>query len=118
MNIFRKFRASLQLREAIRKAEEAHRRYGQRFYVMPTFNGSGKLVIMDRKNFRRLKQKHYISSKAQIADLRAECFYFTHDRAGNYLTEADRVRKVCQFFAWVDADRRAGMERKKSSIHP
>ena len=105
MNIFRKLLASLQLREAIKQAEKAHRRFGHRFYVMPTFNGSGKLVIMDRKNFRGLKQKHYISNQARVADLRNECFYFTEDRAGNYLSEADRRRKVRQFFAWVKASR-------------
>lgn len=113
MNIFRKFLASLQLREAIKKAEEAHRCYGHRFYVMPTFNGSGKLVIMDRKNFRGLKQKHYINQAARVSDLRTECFYFTDDRAGNYLSAADRDRKVRQFFAWVEADRKARKERKR-----
>lgn len=116
MNIFRKFRASLQLREAIRKAEEACRCHGHRFYVMPTFNGSGKLVIMDRKNFRLLRQKHYISDRANISDLRNECFYFTHDRAGNYLSESDRRRKLQQFFSWVEADRKARKERRNGKV--
>lgn len=107
MNIFHKFYASMKLREAIRKAEEAHSRFGQRFYVMPTFNGSGKLVIMDRSNFRRLKQKRYISDRAHVADLHAECFYCTSDRAGNCLSEEDRRHKVLQYFYWVEADRKA-----------
>lgn len=118
MNIFRKFIASLQLREAIRQAEEAHRRFGHRFYVMPTFNGSGKLMIMDRKNFRGLKQKHYISNQARVADLRAECFHFTADRGGNYLSAADRRRKVKQFLAWTEADRKARKEHRKAKNRP
>lgn len=102
MNIFRKFIASLQLRQAILKAEDAHRRFGHRFYVMPTFNGSGKLVIMDRKNFRGLKHKHYINQQARVMDLQNECFYFTPDRGGNCISAADFDHKRCQFFAWRD----------------
>ncbi len=48
MNIFKKIRASLRLREAVRQADKAHRENGQRYYVMPTSGVSGQLVIMDR----------------------------------------------------------------------
>ena len=114
MNIFRKFRASLQLRGAIRQAETAHHRFGHRFYVMPTFNGSGKLVILDRKNFRDLRLKHYIACHAKVADLLAESFYFTPDRAGNYLSDPDRRQKLRLFFAWADAQHNARRSHKKS----
>lgn len=35
MNIFRKIRASLRLREAVRQADEKHKETGERYYVMP-----------------------------------------------------------------------------------
>ena len=34
MNIFRKIRASLRLREAVRQADEKHKETGERYYVM------------------------------------------------------------------------------------
>jgi hypothetical protein len=37
MNIYTKFVARLQLDKAIREAEEAHAKDGDRYYVMPTF---------------------------------------------------------------------------------
>ena len=57
MNIFRKIRASLRLREAVRQADEKHKETGERYYVMPAGGKKGQLIIMDRKNFRKLKQK-------------------------------------------------------------
>ena len=75
MNIFKKIRASLRLREAVRQADKAHRENGQRYYVMPTSGVSGQLVIMDRNNFRKLKQKHYINHNTFVRDLEFECFY-------------------------------------------
>ena len=33
MNIFRKIRASLRLREAVRQADEKHKETGERYYV-------------------------------------------------------------------------------------
>ena len=70
MNIFKRIRASLRLHEAIRQAEKAHQENGGRYYVMPTSGVSGQLVIMDRNNFRKLKQKHYINyntSKSSVS---------------------------------------------------
>lgn len=100
--------ASLRLREAIRIAEEAHCRDGNRYYVMPQHGSSGKkLIIMDRRNFRRLKMKHYIGRDARVFDMLRECFYFTGNRADDQrLPPDDRKRKILQYFAWVDADRK------------
>lgn len=53
MNIFRKIRASLRLREAVRQADEKHKETGERYYVMPAGGKKGQLIIMDRKNFRK-----------------------------------------------------------------
>lgn len=115
MNILQKFFASLRLREAIKMADKTHRQTGQRYYVMPQHHSGGrKLIVMDRYNFRRLKMKHYIHRDARVFDLVRECFYCTGYRDGNQaLAPADRKKKVNQYFAWVEADRRATKHPKK-----
>ena len=82
MNIFRKIKASLRYKEAVRKAEKAHTETGERYYVLPMGNES-KLMIMDRKNFRKLKFKGYMSRDLHITNLEKECFYCTSYRNGN-----------------------------------
>lgn len=116
MNIFRKLKASLRLREAIRMADKAHSQTGQRYYVMPQHHSGGrKLIVMDRYNFRRLKLKHYIHSEARVFDLVRECFYCTGYRDGKQFLSPDaRKHKITQYFAWVDADRRATKQRRKN----
>lgn len=102
MNIFRRFKNYLQLREAVRQADKAHAENGDRYYVMPSKDG--KLIIMDRKNFRKLKQKGYISRKANVNDLVSESFYFTsYANGGGYLPEPYRVAKVKSYFSWCEA---------------
>ncbi|WP_290456921.1 hypothetical protein [Muribaculum intestinale] len=116
MNIFRRFKASLRLREAIKMADKAHQETGKRYYVMPQHGSGGKkLVVMDRYNFRRLKMKHYIHREARVFDLVRECFYCTSYSDGNqFLSPADRKKKVMQYFAWVEADRKATKQRRRN----
>jgi hypothetical protein len=118
MNIFSKFKATLRLRKAIQLADAAHARDGHRYYVMPSFNSGGKLLVMDRKNFRQLKLKHYISTKAHVSDLVSESFYFTPYADGNqYLAEADRKKKANQYFAWLEAERKyKKLKRSKKNV--
>lgn len=104
MNIFKKFRASLRLREAVRKADEAHSENGQRYYVMPTSGVSGQLVIMDRNNFRKLKHKHYINYNTFVRDLEVECFYCTPYRNGAGELHPDVIAKKRKlYFSWLEA---------------
>ena len=116
MNIFRKLKASIRLREAIKMADKAHQQTGHRYYVMPQHGSYGKkLVVMDRYNFRRLKMKHYIQREARVFDLVRECFYCTGYRDGNQsLSPEDRKKKVIQYFAWVEADRKATKQKRKA----
>ena len=116
MNIFRKLKASLRLREAIKMADKAHQQTGHRYYVMPQHGSYGKkLVVMDRYNVRRLKMKHYIQREARVFDLVRECFYCTGYRDGNQsLSPEDRKKKVIQYFAWVEADRKATKQKRKA----
>lgn len=103
MNIFKKIRASLRLREAMRQADNAHRMNGHRYYVMPTTGTSAQLVIMDRNNFRKLKQKRYLPSKALVRDLERECFYCTPYRNGSgELSAEEAEKKYKQYFAWLE----------------
>lgn len=117
MNIFSKFLASLRLREAIKMADNAHRRTGHRFYVMPQHGSRGKkLVVLDRRNFRRLKMKHYIGRDARVFDLVRECFYCTGYKDGSqFLSPSDRKKKVIQYFDWITADRLAYKQARKAA---
>ena len=104
INIFKRFRAALRLKEAIRQAEKAHQVNGQRYYVMPTSGTSGQLIIMDRANFRKLKQKRYINRSTFVSDLEQECFYCTAYRNGTgKLSSSDIQAKRQQYYSWLTA---------------
>lgn len=75
MNIFKKFKAYLRFREAIRQADKAHADTNQRHYVLPS--PEGMLIIMNRKNFRGLKRKGYIDRRAYVLGLERGCLYCT-----------------------------------------
>lgn len=114
MNLFQKFFAYLRLREAVIRADRAYHQTGTRHYVMPSFGGDRKLLVIDRSNFRILKRKGYINQKAMTHDMMLESFYFTPHRDGSgWLTEKDRRVKVRQFFSWYAAEIKAAKERKK-----
>lgn len=116
MNIFQQFFAYLRLREAVRKADEAYRLTRKRHYVLP---GPGRsLIVMDRKNFRILKRKGYISQKAVTADAMMESFYFTSQGDGSgFLSESARRHKVQQYFAWYASRLKEERIQKKKKRH-
>jgi hypothetical protein len=104
MNIFKKIKMSLRFQDAIRRANDAHKENNHRYYVMPIFNTDGHLVVMDRQNFRMLKQKGYISDKVKVNDLLRECFYCTpYSNGTGALDDYTLKLKRKQFFAWVDS---------------
>ena len=104
MNLFKRFRAALRLNEAIRQADKALQVNGHRYYVMPTSGTSGQLIIMDRANFRKLKQKGYINRSTFVNDLEQECFYCTYYRNGTgELSKRLRALKRQQYYSWLDA---------------
>lgn len=104
MNIFKKIRATLRLNEAVRQADKAHGENGNRYYVMPTSGTSGQLIIMDRNNFRKLKQKGYINNRTFVRDLEMECFYCTPYRNGTgVLSPAVVALKRKQYFSWLNS---------------
>ena len=75
MNIFKRIKYYFMWRKAISMAEDAHYATGLRYYVIPS--NDGKLMVIDRGNFRTLKHKGYIKSTATVHDLLSECFYHT-----------------------------------------
>ena len=118
MHIFQKLKASLRLREAVRKADEAHQQTGERYYVMPASADGCKLIIMDRFNFRKLKQKGYITRKAYVADIERECFYFTPYRNGTgAITPEIANLKRNQYFGWYAASINQSKNSKKNEVH-
>lgn len=118
MHIFQKLKASLRLREAVRKADEAHLETGERYYVMPASADDCKLIVMDRRNFRKLKQKGYITRKAYVADLERESFYFTPYRNGSCAISPEVAnQKRNQYFSWYAACINQPQNSKKNEVH-
>lgn len=117
MNLFQRFCAYLQLFAAVQSAEHQHSLTGQRFYVVPQMNtdGSRKLIVMCRKDFRGLKRKHYIDENANHRVLLTDSVYFTAaNRNGDgFLSERDRKAKAVQYFSWVDACINSQRRRRK-----
>lgn len=102
MNVFKKFKAYLRYREAVKKTDEAHAKTGERYYVMPS-SGKKTLLIMDRFNFRKLKHKGYINNKAFVADLERECFYATPYKDGSAEFSYIVINyKKQQYYNWYD----------------
>lgn len=115
MNIFRKIKAALCLREAIRQADEAHSKNGHRYYVMPTSGETGQLVIMDRDNFRKLKQKGYIGIRTFVSDLERECFYCTPYSNGSGELPADIIKqKRASYYSWLEVIRKIKKAKKEA----
>lgn len=118
LNIFVKMKAALRLVEAVRRANKTHESTGNRYYVMPTSGTSGKLIIMDRYNFRKLKQKHYINRNATQMNLEAECFYCTpYNNGTGKLSPKAKSLKRESYYSWVAAVRQLRkMEKTKSKV--
>lgn len=114
MNIFKRIKAVLALREAIRQADEKHLDGGGRIYVLG--GTDGKLIVTDKKNFRGLKRKGYIDKTATTLDALSECFYFTPFKNGDgYITNEVRNAKAREYMSWVEANHRLKKQLKKIS---
>ena len=93
----------LRYREAVEIADAAHEKDSDRYYVMPSMDG--KLIIVDRKNFRLLKRKGYISKTATMGSTITECFYFTPNIQRIPISEEWRRKKYDQYKKWCKAMR-------------
>ena len=115
MNIFKRFKDYLQLREAVRLADMAHEKDNDRYYVMPSEDG--KLIVMDRKNFRKLKQKHYISHEAKVIDLMWESFYYTPNKGNDFMPDIEFHFKLKKYYKWREDFRKAKKLEKYKAKH-
>lgn len=95
----KRFYYYLQLRAAVIQADKAHTTTGMRYYVMPALDG--RLIVFDRKNFRLLKQKHYISRQKKINDIERDCFYHTPCSNGSgAIFPRERKARAINYFIW------------------
>ena len=117
-NPFKQFVDYLRYREAVKKADKAHAKTGERYYVMPALVSEGspsgiKLLVMDRFNFRKLKQKGYINNRANVRDLVSECFYCTPYRNGDgYLDARGKRIKLSLYFSYCQTTRTLRKQKK------
>lgn len=119
MNVFQQFYAYLRIREAVRVADKAHKKTGRRYYVLPGENGT--VVVTDRKNFRGLRSKHYITGAMDVnmRDVARKCFYHTGYPDGTgYIASSVRREKMRQYYEWYEKSRRehrASVRAKRSA---
>lgn len=113
-NAFYQFFDYLRYRTAVNKANRSYEQTGERYYVMPQPGYDRKLIIMDRNNFRKLKQKGYINRNATQRDLLNECFYCTPYANGDgYLDARGQKIKLALYFSWCQAQRKLKKEKRK-----
>lgn len=102
----------LRYRRAVQMADDAHDKDGDRYYVMPTMEG--KLMVMDRKNFRNLKRKGYIHKDATMQNAIEECFYYTPKLSNmEPITPHIQQQKFNEYQQWCKAMRMINHFTKK-----
>ena len=112
INWYRYLRDYLRLRKAIQMADEQHAKDGDRYYVMPTTDGN--LLIVDRKNFRGMKRKHYIGKNVTLNDINRECFYHTpHANGTGAITPDERKARANSYYAWCSFQHSFNKNKKK-----
>lgn len=108
----------LRYRKAVQMADDAHAKDGDRYYVMPSNQkkqkGKPTLIVMDRKNFRKLRQKGYIDRRANMRDVVNECFYCTPYANGNgYLDAKGRKLKLALYFSYCKSRREIARQQRE-----
>ena len=102
INWYRYLRDYLRLRAAIQTADEQHAKDGDRYYVLPSTDG--KLLIIDRKDFKLLRRKHYIRQGTNLNDLRRCAFYYTPYPDGKDAITPDICRERADlYYQWCNA---------------
>lgn len=104
MNILRTIIGFFRLKVAVRNAEEAHRRSGERFYVIPSVN-KRQLVICNRRNFRIMRMKKYFHRDMVMRDVDDACIYYTaHRNDGSPMSRDERKRRAAGYYRWIAYD--------------
>lgn len=68
-------KADIQLKYAIKEAEEKYKKGNVRYYVIPNFNH--KLITCSRAEIRRYRTEGYFDHSAKMDNFKDECFYYT-----------------------------------------
>jgi hypothetical protein len=101
MNIFKRIKAAVRYRKAVKMADKAYRKTGVRKYVLPLDDKKKTLLVLDRYNMRIYKRKGYMSQKVSVLALEKECFYCTPYANGTGLLPKSVVDlKKKQYLAW------------------
>lgn len=73
--------ANRTFKKAVKTAEEAHAKLGERIYVVSSFSDISELVVLNRDTFRKMK-KMYNLRHTDLSSLMEGAWYYTADRAG------------------------------------
>lgn len=93
-------RANLRLEHAIKMADTAHERDGDRYFVMPDHRD--RLIIMRRKTMRKWRRHGIMSSDVKMDNMMCESFYFTPDRGESHgLSPAAREAKRLMYLEYA-----------------
>ena len=100
VNLIKRIKSELQFKKAVDEAEKAHEKNGGRFYVLP--NKNGKLLVLDRTNFRILKRKGYIKSNYNMNDVKRISFYYTSGQINdNMISDEEAALRKSFFLSWA-----------------
>lgn len=94
MKLFRRIKAEIAYRMAVRAANAGYERTGRTHYVMPT--ESGKLMIVTAKSFSYLRNTKRADKGIRVRNLHRESLYNTDCRS----KKGKRIRKE-KYLRWL-----------------
>lgn len=101
MKFWKKILAQVKYDRAVKMANKAYEETGHMHFVIPNRNGKIVLVVMDRKNFRSIRDKGYIDKNARMLHLYATCVYHTPNAKGENGMTADAISwRKRKFISW------------------
>jgi hypothetical protein len=105
--MFEKFKRLIdthRFNRAVKKANEAFMRTGERQYIL--LQTDGELVVMDKKFFKAAKKEGRIPRDTNIFTLERECLYHTPYNNGTGAITPERIKKKLDLYLrWKKADR-------------
>lgn len=112
MKFLRELKSKMQFDKAVEQADKEYSKSRNRQYVVP--DKDGKLIVMDRKNFRLLKRKSYMPAGMNTPTLMNASYYHTQDRGGNSPMSPEQVQKnKDSYVLWREQLYRARKREKK-----
>lgn len=115
MNIFIRFYAFLTFRYAVQKAQKYYLENKRRYYVCPNSDSKVRLIVTDRKNFRGLRNKGYISQDYKMQEAYEMCFYCTpHADGKGAMSEVERRQRAKRYFEWYEEQRPVVKAKRKA----